>query len=247
MKVVSRLAALCAVMVVASSGAWAQWHVTYADSGIGLSGFTISDGYGHEVGGVIATLFKGTYLDSFPPAYMPSGGPFYAFCVDTETAFQFPQTGDVKDWSAPPPGAQADTNWGTIAAIAENYIPFGSPSSVTEEDKYDVALAQLAIWQLLHPSAYVVSGPTSSYLNGKSWSKAVDDFIAHAPTSVTDKQARFYEWTTRNGSGAKTCQDTIVVGSNVGIGTNVPEASSLLLLLPGLLPLGLLARKRSKA
>jgi hypothetical protein len=170
--------------------------------------------------------------------------------VDTATAFQFPQTGDVKDWSAPPSDAQAYENWGKIAAIAEKYIPVGSYSSVTDKNKYDVALAQLAIWKLLNPYAYVVSGPTSSYLNGKSWSDAVEAFIADPPKPVTGMQAHFYEWNTYkyvNNKQVKTCQDTIVVGSNVGIGTNVPEASSLLLLLPGLVPLGLLARKRSRA
>jgi hypothetical protein len=258
MKVVSRLAALCAVMVVASSGAWAQslWDVHYTAASSPVVNVRVDDNkfetaYAGGCTGEVKAIHTGSTI-SVDPGYQ-----FLALCVDLSGNIRLPWDGTVKvayNPVTPPTPTMTDEEWARVCYIYRAILPT-NPTQGT----VPAAAAQLAIWHVLGGGDLEID-----WQNGKSKNLShISDEIASQATGlyVGSNDAAIGSTCLPDGSTLAPVlffsEDSGQPGNTqafIGLDPTktvtvspVPEASSLLLLLPGLVPLGLLARKRSKA
>jgi hypothetical protein len=247
MKVVSRLAALCAVMVVASSGAWADpdWHYHWGGNLIG----SVHDGYSGYGG-----IFDGYLYDA--NAVNGASNPWtrYSVCNELDQYISGGSDYQVAVWQL--------TN---LTSDELNTPTFGPPQNNHDPHYARDAERGAIAWLIAnHLDDYAVN-PGASSVNASALQSAVWYLwgFTNVPMSSTANalvtegrlHPNYYNegvlWL-HNYTSDMWFQDQITFVNGTlghdGVGTGVvPEASSLLLLLPGLVPLGLLARKRSKA
>jgi hypothetical protein len=277
MKVVSRLAALCAVMVVASSGAWAQ---------VSGAKFTYN---GVKSGQAWVTSNEyGAVFDTSLSYYGLSGGVFDAFTARYSVCNELGRNVGNNNPYTPlsivpllnPAAAVGDTNqnnWYTYGRDGATKYFFSSISDQNKgaiawlmlNDTYGLKAAagddrkstnlQYAVWALwgfngdnldtFSPNfekAYWTWGDTSA---GSVYSliTLARANAGNVPTEAINDVV-WVRLAVGDNQNQSIYQDQIMVKNGSIVTSSItPEASSLLLLLPGLLPLGLLARKRSKA
>jgi hypothetical protein len=259
MKVVSRLAALCAVMVVASSGAWAQsvWDVEYTAASDPVVNVWVDKEGKFETAfaggctGEVKAIHTGSTI-SVDPGYK-----FLALCVDLSGNITLPWKGTVNvayNPVTPPTPAMSAAAWARVCYIYRAILPT-NPTQGT----VPAAAAQLAIWHVLGGGDLEINWQDGTSTNPNH----ISNNIALQARNLYNGSNDAVLGSTRLPDGSTLApvlffsEDSGKPGNTqafIGLDPTktvtvspVPEASSLLLLLPGLVPLGLLARKRSKA
>lgn len=233
MKLLSRLAALGAVLVISGTAAMAQetWNVSYG--GIG-SAFWVSTSNGTEdAGGIVIT--KNSHVAG-PVSAVTAPSSFMAYCVDITSAIGVPG-GPVNAlaWYDPtiPAMQPPSITWAKAGELSYLYNQYGWSAP---QNSSQAAEVQLAMWKILYGAAF-------TFVNtGVVTNAAVASLVAEA-AGKTDHNVYFIKRT----PVGNTPGQMFIGGKGQPHEQLTPEASSLLLLLPGILPLGLMLRKRSRA
>lgn len=246
MKTLSRWLAVGALLALAS-GAWGSitlWDVQYTST------------YDSKFSAPVQIEYKSGSLSPWATTI--------AYCVDRYSDIQVPSThygvetsgdpvGDLSNFSTPSgaPNTHNVAPWVLQANASDLWFRVSYVASVwgtqaqTVHDDWAVA-TQLAIFTTLGQYTDLNADKAKLTTTALSHYQSIIDFLSSHTFPVTPVGPATYINRVVN---TPYWGQALVVASPPPAGSvgAVPEASSLLLLLPGLLPLGLLARKRSKA
>ena len=209
------------------------WDVTITTPAV--NGNVQYNGTWEDAGGVYVT-FNTTATD---PSQYTAGTKLTAYCVDITNPIYVPWgPGNVNvelptSLTGPtPPPTITDSQWGQVSWIYQKY---GAGQIVNTDT---ASAAQIAIWEVLYPTA--VFNNYSSGIGTKLGLITANISGGYYPTNYDSYYIKRMD--NSNGQSLITGTKPSSVGTQGGAVT--PEASSLAMLLPGLLPLGLVLKRR---